>query len=240
MFDERAKDYDNLKWVWNDEYLDKLIKICDVKKNHMVYDMGTGTGAVASCIAPYCKKVVGLDNSKEMLKEAIERHNVYTSKAHNIMFKQHDITTPFFVEEADCVIARMVLHHIERDVDVVSVWKNELKPGGRLVIAEGIPHEGIEGFFTDVFLMKEKRVVYTAGMLMDLLVGFKNITLDIIPQPDMSLNNWLNNSGVEGDKEEIFAMHVDAPAYVKKAYNMRFKDGDIIMNWRTAIVSGVK
>ncbi|MCP3682228.1 MAG: class I SAM-dependent methyltransferase [bacterium] len=236
MFNERAKDYDNLKWVWNDEYLDRLIKICDVKKSHTVVDMGTGTGAVASCIAPYCKEVIAVDSSEEMLKEARERHS-----ADNIEYYQRDVTEPVYAGGADCIIARMVLHHVTNEpCHVVGTWKDQLKPGGKLVIAEGIPHEGIIGFFTNVFDKKEERFVFGADELIVFVDGMKDITLDIIPQPDMSLNNWLDNSGVEGDKEEIFAMHVDAPAYVKKAYNMRFKDGDIIMDWRTAIVSGVK
>jgi ubiquinone/menaquinone biosynthesis C-methylase UbiE len=236
MFNERAKEYDRLKWVWNHEYLDKLIKICDVKKSHTVYDMGTGTGAVASWIAPYCKEVVGLDNSEEMLKEAEERHC-----ADNIRYDKYDITNGLRGGDPDCVIARMALHHIEENTfSVVDGWKCELKPGGKLVIAEGIPHEGVEGFFIKVFKKKEKRRVFRPDDLIMFLDGMKNITLDIIPQPDMSLKNWLDNSGVQGSKEEIFAMHVDAPQYVKKAYNMRFKDGDIIMDWRTAIVSGVK
>ncbi len=238
MFNERAKDYDNLKWVWNYEYLDKLIKVCDVKKSHTVIDMGTGTGAVASCIAPYSKEVVAVDSSEEMLKEA--REHFATIDPVNITYKQHDITDDLGVV-ADCIVARMVLHHImDNTWAVIDLWKQELKPGGKLVIAEGVPHEGIEDFFTKVFEKKEKRKVFLPGELVAFLDDMKDITLDIIPQPDMSLNNWLNNSGVEGDKEEIFAMHVDAPAYVKKAYNMRFKDGDIIMDWRTAIVSGVK
>ena len=43
----RSANYDKLYWVNNQDYLDAIIKVGELKKNNIVLDVGTGTGIVS-------------------------------------------------------------------------------------------------------------------------------------------------------------------------------------------------
>ena len=70
---------------------------------------------------------------------------------------------------------------------------------------------------------------------------FKNIKIKIHHLPNMSINNWLNNTGLPKKTiKAIYDFHLDSEDYIKKSYNMKMLNGDIIMDWISAIVSGIK
>ena len=57
----------------------------------------------------------------------------------------------------------------------------------------------------------------------------------------MSMNNWLENSGLPFRNIDIIKrMHYDCDNLVKKAYNMKFVDEDILMEWKFSVVAGIK
>lgn len=232
MFEERAEKYNSLQWVKDRDYLDAVVNACGIKSKHTVCDVGTGTGAVANAVSQYACFVDAIDISEEML-------NIAKTKCakENIRYRVADILGEFG-GVYDCVVARMVLHHVEKDKDAVANCIRHTKIGGTLVIAEGIPQEGTEEFFADVFRLKEKRNVYTISKLRRMID--LDVDVRMYRQDNMSTRNWLSNSGLsESVQQEIFNMHLDAPKYVKRAYNMRAYGGDIIMDWRTAIVTGI-
>jgi hypothetical protein len=69
----------------------------------------------------------------------------------------------------------------------------------------------------------------------------KNITMEIHRMPNVSINNWLDNSGLNKNTcKKIYDVHLDCEEYIKRAYNMKILNGDIFMDWLIAIVSGVK
>lgn len=91
--------------------------------------------------------------------------------------------------------------------------------------------------------VKEKRRTYTIDDLVELLEyrGLIDIEIRIHKIPSVSISNWLGNSGLPKETcDKIYNMHLDCEDYVKKAYNMEIVSGDILMDWTTAIISGVK
>jgi len=57
----------------------------------------------------------------------------------------------------------------------------------------------------------------------------------------MSINNWLENSGLPFRNIDIIKkMHYDCDNLVKRAYNMKFKNNDILMEWKFSVVAGIK
>lgn len=235
MFDHRAKGYDNLQWVNENEYMDILIKLCEIRSDSLVCDAGTGTGKVAYELSKYGGQITAFDNCEEMLDIAIKKRS-----SENINYICKDISLPF-PRKYDCIVSRMVFHHIKDDKAVAKNCIRSLSKWGRLVIAEGIPQEGTEDFYEEVFKIKEDRRVYTIQKLVRLFKGLKGICVNVYNQKDMSILNWLENSGLPKEKQkQIFNLHFDAAPYIQKAYNMRFVDGDIIMDWRAAIVTGRK
>jgi len=58
---------------------------------------------------------------------------------------------------------------------------------------------------------------------------------------NMSLNNWLDNSGLPFRNVDIIKkMHYNCDTSVQNAYNMKFENDDILMDWKFSVVSGIK
>jgi len=233
---KRTANYDNLTWVKDQDYLKHIVKMCDLKKGMKVCDVGTGTGVVAEALSHSGAHVDAIDNSKVMLEMAKRNRS-----ADNITYMLEDIQTYGPENTYDRVVARMVFHHVDDDKKAIQNCMKMLKPDGRLIIAEGTPPRGAKHFFTKMMAIKEKRRTYDVDDLVVLMDGFKKVDLDIFVTKDMSIKNWLDNSGLKPHEiSEIKRLHIGAPKHVCKAYNMRLKDADIIMDWEITVISGVK
>jgi ubiquinone/menaquinone biosynthesis C-methylase UbiE len=238
-WDIRASKYDNLEWTNRDQYMEKFLKICDLKSNFHGCDIGTETGIIASVLANYCKKVDAIDYSKAILDIAKKKRR--TNNIRYLLMNAEKLE--FFPCIFDIVTARMCFHHIAHQDKAINECVRILKPGRKFVISEGIPPPGTRKFYTEMFKLKEKRRTYTIDDLVELLEhgGLKNITIEIHKMPSVSINNWLVNSGKDKSTcKKIYDMHLDCEEYVKKAYNMKTLNGDIFMDWLIAIVSGTK
>lgn len=236
---KRAENYDKLEWTEREEYIRKLIEACNLKSNYVSCDIGTGTGIIAHELANYCGNICGIDISDEMLKIASEKRSnpkidYVNMNAENMEFDD---------ESFNCITARMCFHHIENQKKAINECYRTLKSGCKFVISEGVPPQGARTFYTNMFKLKEERRTYTIDDLVDLLehAGFKNINVDVHIMPSVSTKNWLLNAGLDDITcSKIYNMHLDCEDYIKKAYNMKMINGDILMDWIQAIVSGEK
>jgi SAM-dependent methyltransferase len=225
---KRVEDYEKLDWVNDKSNLCALIMMCNARSHDTIVDFGTGTGIVASALAPYCKKVIGVDISPLMISKA--------PKMGNVEYRVLDgEKSP--LPECDCVVARMSLHHLEYPDAFIYSCK-----APRLVVCEGIPPPGCAEWYEEMFSLKEERKVITPDWLIKTMLDGDFCDVDMrIDTTLASINNWLGASGLPKERQrQIFNMHVDAPPYVKSAYDMQFVDGDIHMKWQTAIVKGFR
>jgi len=233
---QRSEKYDSLDWINEANWMQLLIRAGDLRSKHTVCDLGTGTGVVAENVAPYCRRVIGIDPSKEMLDIATK-----TRSRDNIEYRLGTIDA--LAETADRIVARMTLHHAEDPFEFMQSCYEKLANHGKLIISEGIPPEGCEDWFKAMFELKEFRRTLSARNIVGFFVGAGFDVQDMIlfSIKEISIRNWLDNSGLPPETQKaIFDFHVDAPEYVKRAYKMQFCGNDIIMSWRMAIVSGVK
>lgn len=238
-WDIRASKYDNLEWTNRDQYMETFLKMCDLKSNFHACDIGTGTGIIASVLANYCRIVDAIDYSKAMLSIAKKKRRMNNIRYLLMNAEKLEFSPGIF----DIVTARMCFHHIAHQDKAINECVRILKPGRKFVTSEGIPPPGTRKFYTEMFKLKEKRRTYTIDDLVELLEhgGLKNITIEIHKMPNVSINNWLVNSGKdESTCKKIYDIHLDCEEYVKKAYNMKILNGDIFMDWLIAIVSGTK
>lgn len=235
----RADNYDKLFWTRDKGYLNEIIRQADLRPEHLVVDVGTGTGVMADAIKNQVYHVVCIDSSGAMLnKGQWDRVSVINWNIGDALFANGIF---------DRIIARMVFHHILDNLErAVLRCYDLLKTGGKIIVAEGVPpndDEKVVDWYTKMFKLKEKRRVFTMAMLADFLrrSGFVNVKTRIYRMRNFSVANWLVNSGLGlKRRREIMKIHADAPLEVKRAYNMRIKPDDCIVNVKNVILIGEK
>ncbi|HVT07928.1 MAG TPA: metalloregulator ArsR/SmtB family transcription factor [Polyangia bacterium] len=96
-----------------------------------VLDVGSGDGAAAASIAPYCRSLTCIDTSPRLIEAArarLARHDnvrVQVADAHEL---------PFADASFDAVMVFHTLTYAERPPRVLSECARVLRPGGRLVV----------------------------------------------------------------------------------------------------------
>ncbi len=140
MFDDISPKYDFLNhllsfgidkyWLW------QLVKRLNLKKNGIVLDVASGTGAVGFSIAKkHSVKVIGLDYSYKMLEIAKEKATKRKTK--NISFLQGDgENLPFVNETFDTLTIAYGFRNIGHYDDALREFYRVLKPNGQLAILE--------------------------------------------------------------------------------------------------------
>jgi ubiquinone/menaquinone biosynthesis C-methylase UbiE len=103
----------------------------------VVVDVGTGTGFMAKGALAAGAHVIGVDSSDGMLAQARTHFSQLTFET-----RLGDVEAlPVREEEADVVLANMVLHHAPDPMRAIQEMTRVLKPGGRLVITDADTHE---------------------------------------------------------------------------------------------------
>jgi ubiquinone/menaquinone biosynthesis C-methylase UbiE len=231
--------YDKLFWTKDLSYLDTIIEKANFIKEDLVLDVGCGTGAVTKAIKPNVKHVIGIDISDAMLSKG-EWEGTSLVKC--------DISEHVFCDNLfDKITARMVFHHILDNLDRVFIQCYDLlRDNGRLIVAEGVPpsdDDEIVDWFTEMFKLKEERRTFTSQEIAFYMKknGFEDVEQVEYLMDDFSVKNWLENSGLEKDKQDkIMDMHVNASKNVKEVYQMRFTDDDCLIRIRNIITVGNK
>jgi ArsR family transcriptional regulator len=101
-------------------------------------DLGCGTGHVASALAPFVARVIAVDRSGEMLQAAKRR----LRDLPNVEVRRGALEAlPIDDRELDAATLLLVLHHVPDPAAALSEAARVLKPGGRLLIADMLPHD---------------------------------------------------------------------------------------------------
>jgi 2-polyprenyl-3-methyl-5-hydroxy-6-metoxy-1,4-benzoquinol methylase len=111
-----------------------------------VADFGCGTGVLSASLARWAKRVVAIDQSRQALKKARERAR--REGLRNIDFLEedlHQLSLP--PGKLDLVVLSQSLHHMAQPAAVLREAARILKPKGKVVVLELMPHE--EGWVRD-------------------------------------------------------------------------------------------
>jgi trans-aconitate 2-methyltransferase len=106
-----------------------LLNRVDLDSLSVVYDLGAGAGNVTELLANRWPeaRVIGIDDSEEMLRKAAER-------ASNIEWEVGDIGTWEPSEPAELIFTNAALHWITGHTDLFTRLMSSVRPGGVLAV----------------------------------------------------------------------------------------------------------
>jgi ubiquinone/menaquinone biosynthesis C-methylase UbiE len=130
-----------MKFNWNpDLYDDKhdfvfkfgeeIVKLLNPKKGETILDIGCGTGDLTKKISEQCGKVIGIDNSNEMIQSAQKKYP-------EISFIHNDAKNYQLDDKFDAIFSNAVLHWIPQADTMIQNANRHLKIGGRYVVEFG-------------------------------------------------------------------------------------------------------
>lgn len=103
-----------------------------------VGDLGCGTGQVAASLAPFVERVIAVDGSTAMLNAARKR----VADFQNIELRRGELEElPIDDGRLDAAMLTLVLHHVPEPDKAIGEVARVLKPGGRALIVDMLPHE---------------------------------------------------------------------------------------------------
>ncbi len=146
FFNDIAEKWDSLKQdVFGDFDLNARI-IEKVENCGVAVDLGCGTGELLLSLSSRADRVIGVDSSPNMLKQARQKTGAAQDRVDLRLGEMEHL--PVRDGEADLAIANMVLHHLVMPAAAIREIHRILKPGGRLLIADFEKH--------DVEMVREK------------------------------------------------------------------------------------
>jgi SAM-dependent methyltransferase len=240
QFDRQARHYDHTWNQWTEESLDWLREGGRITAADRVLDVATGAGFTARFVAGLAARVVGLDVSAGMLREA--RQRAVSSGASNLEFCQGAAEAiPLASEAFDVVTCRIAPHHFESMPRFLAESRRVLTSAGRLFIVDTtVPDDVLEvdEWQNRVELLRDpshkrnyspgewKRMVEQAGFVVDAVDSRGGLIA-------MTLNEWLEKSGCSGVAERaVREMFATAPASVRDAFGISSQgDGDVSFHW---------
>ncbi|MDQ3775227.1 MAG: methyltransferase domain-containing protein [Pseudomonadota bacterium] len=112
------------------KYGEEVLALLNPQRGERILDVGCGTGHLTKLIAEAGAKVVGIDNSPEMIEAA-------RAASPDIDFVVADAADFSFTEPFDAVFSNAALHWVTEAERAVVCMARSLKQGGRFVIELG-------------------------------------------------------------------------------------------------------
>lgn len=151
--------------------------------NALALDVGAGSGEMLDVLAPLFHRVIAIDRSEARLAEAEARTRARGFP--NVSFLSADVDDVSLMERlarmggASCAFMVRMLHHQARPEEKLRALQRLVKPGGRVVVVDYLPHHDES--------MREQGDVWLGFSPQDLTTmleraGFAQVRSTMVPQ----------------------------------------------------------
>ncbi len=236
-FVNRAKKYElSAHWVKDEEIL-KIIKgFSGIRNSDFVLDVACGTGIIANLFFKQVKKVIGLDVTEEMFKQALPRLDCMVNALAE--------TLPFKDNVFDLITCRQGLQFMDAAASVSQMFK-VCKKAGKIILIQLVASGQEDKDYAFKIQMARQPVRANCFLEEDLVNLLKTAGCSQVKsQPfysEESVNEWIDNGALSLERQEqIKKLYRDAPASFKKIHQLKFTADDIIDTMKIAIVCGYK
>jgi len=138
FFSTEAGRWDHHRRALFGERFDLAALPAALNRTAVVGDLGCGTGQMAETLAPFVNKVIAIDSSTAMLKAARKR----LKRLDNVEVRRGDLTAlPIDDGQLDLAMLILVLHHVPEPAAALREAARTLKPGGKLIVVDMLPHD---------------------------------------------------------------------------------------------------
>jgi ubiquinone/menaquinone biosynthesis C-methylase UbiE len=138
-FEAIAGDWERIRRSYFDDRVTSLAIEKLLPSNLTLADIGCGTGTLAFDLARFAGRVVAVDLSPAMIRQA--RRSAEEKRTRNIDFILGDAgNLPVEDGEVDAAFCVMVLHFLERPAEAVRELCRITRPGGSVILLDLVPH----------------------------------------------------------------------------------------------------
>lgn len=138
FFSSAAGEWDRLRAELFGRRMDLLALLALVDPDWTVGDLGCGTGQMSESLAPFVRRVVAVDESVAMLAAARKR----LEGTDNVEVRRGAVESlPLDDGELDAAILFLVFPYLAEPGGAVREAARALRPGGRLLVVDMMPHD---------------------------------------------------------------------------------------------------
>jgi ArsR family transcriptional regulator len=137
-FSTVAEQWDQVRRDLFGDQVDLHLALAFIDPESVVGDLGCGSGHLADLLAPHVARLVAVDGSVEMADAARTR----LAPRPNVDVRRGDLEQlPIGDGELDLAVLSLVLHYVAEPGRVIAEARRVLKPGGRLIVLDMLPHD---------------------------------------------------------------------------------------------------
>jgi ubiquinone/menaquinone biosynthesis C-methylase UbiE len=227
------------------EGLAEMVRLASPFPKALALDIATGAGFTAFAMAARCRRVIGLDLTPGMVREA---HRLAAERGiDNLLFCLGDADTlPFSDSTFDLVTCRFASHHFPDLPRALSEMARVVRSGGRVVVEDTCAPEAPElaAVMNEWELRRDpSHIANQPPSRLRALLEASGLAVEAaaMSQVPQEFDDWTRRGGVApDDAAALRTRFIQAPADARAAFRIEMKDGDVHFVWDEIILLAIK